>query len=93
MSNEAMKTILNEYLAANPAADAELLSSFCTYAEKWFVESNVVGVGVTAEGVSLRLGDGTETQLFVAASTVFPETPAVCVTGTDVIGPPAQEVN
>lgn len=86
-----MKTILNSYLVANPAADQTLLLNFCAYAEKWFAESNIVGVGVAQDGVSLRLGDGRETQLFVVTATPFPQTQAVCVTGTDVTNLPPTE--
>lgn len=91
MADETMKMILSSYLVANPAADRDLLTNFCAYAEKWFADSNIIGVGVAQDGVSLRLGDGTETQLFVVTTTPFPQTPAVCVTGTDIVNLPPTE--
>lgn len=91
MENALLKTILNEYLTAHPQANADTLSAFCAYADNWLVESNIVGVGMTADGVSLRLGNGTETCLFVATASPEILATSVCVTGTDVIAPAATD--
>jgi len=77
-----MSLILDKYLAAHPAADAQLLTDFCKYAQTWFVASNIVGVGVNCGGVALTLGDGTTTNLFVVAQSPAPPQDVVHITGT-----------
>lgn len=85
VKKELMKTILNDYTAAHPSVDSKLLESFCVYAEQWLATRGIVGVGLAAEGVMLRLNDGTEAQLFEAIATPFIPSGTVQVTGTESV--------
>lgn len=86
MTNDAMSIILDKYVAAHPTADKQLLADFCQFARTWFLESNVVGVGVNDGGIALRLGDGSATNLFSIAATPMPAPTAVHITGTAADG-------
>lgn len=85
MSKDLMHTVLQEYVSARPNADTALLSEFCAFVGDWFVKSNIIGVGMTPEGISLRLGDGTETRFSVTATVGAGVTDAIPVTGTTTI--------
>jgi hypothetical protein len=66
--NELLSQILSDYTAENPAAANDIIvSTFCRYFSAWLVEHPVIGVGVTANGVALRLADGRELLLSAGA--------------------------
>lgn len=88
--NEVLAQILDAYVAdVGPSPDIlAALTQFCGYADTWFSQNNVVGVGQSAEGVSLRFSDGQERVLFAAAATNIPDavTPAINITGSSAGG-------
>jgi hypothetical protein len=83
--NEILEKILDAYCNAFTALSDDQKTAcrhFCEYASEWLAESGVVGVGQTAEGVSLRFSDGQERLLFSAASTPMAPAGGVAVSIT-----------
>lgn len=66
--NELLTQILNDYIAENPGAATDIAAAFCRYFSAWLIEHPVIGVGVTANGVALRLADGRELLLSAGAA-------------------------
>lgn len=65
--SEILDAIREDYLVANPDADAAKVEKFCAYVVEWLAKTGIVGVGHTANGLALRLGDGSEKLLFSQA--------------------------
>lgn len=79
---ELLKKVLSDYCAQNEEQRFQegLLSAFCDYASKWLQENGVIGIGHTAEGLSLRMANGAEYMLFQPDSSVS-AAPPVSITG------------
>lgn len=80
--SELLNQILSDYIDANPAANKDPLENFCVYSAGWLIEHPVIGVGMTTNGMALRLADGRELA-FVGAEMSDPATvtPPVSITG------------
>lgn len=63
---ELLKKVLSDYCAQNEELKFQesILAHFCDYAAEWFKTHGVIGLGHTAEGMALRLTDGSEYALF-----------------------------
>jgi hypothetical protein len=81
--SELLNQILSDYVVANPAADKDPLENFCVYIAGWLIDHPVIGVGMTTNGMALRLADGREMALVVGPEMSNPETvtPPVSITG------------
>lgn len=79
---DLLKKVLTDYCAQNEEYRFQegLLAAFCDYAAKWLRENGVIGIGHTAEGLSLRMANGAEYMLFQPESSVN-VTPPVSITG------------
>lgn len=63
--SELLKEILNDYCAQDEHKFEEaVLQNFCDYAAEWLAKRGIIGMGHTAEGLALRLSDGSERVLF-----------------------------
>lgn len=58
--SELVEEIREDYLKANPAIAVGHIDDFCVFATKWLAEKPIVGVGMSASGMALRLADGRE---------------------------------
>lgn len=83
----AKSVILDEILADYCAKSDEhkfqegILRSFCDFAADWLASKGIIGMGHTAEGLALRLADGSERILFSTDLAAPVQTPAYPVTG------------
>lgn len=71
---DLLKKVASDYCAQNEDLKFQegIIDSFCNYAADWFRRNGVIGVGHTAEGLSIRMADGAEYILFEPeASSVF----------------------
>ncbi len=80
---ELLKKVLSDYCATNEELRFQeaMLAQFCDYAAEWIRTKGLIGVGQTAEGLSIRFADGQEYVLFQPAAGLI-NGPAVSVTGT-----------
>ena len=80
---ELLKKVLSDYCAQNEELRFHegILAQFCDYAADWFKTHGVIGLGHTAEGMALRLTDGSEYALFNPAADTG-ALPPVSITGT-----------
>lgn len=58
-----------------------MLRAFCDFAADWLASKGIIGMGHTAEGLALRLADGSERILFSSELLSPTTTPAYQVTG------------
>jgi hypothetical protein len=88
--NKMFAKILSDYLAQNKTNDktAAQLKKFCDYASNWFVNTGLIGLGHTTNGMSLRFANGDEYILMASAPAVDvqAEMPAFAVTGNNAGG-------
>lgn len=63
------------------AADAQAISAFCVYAEKWLQDSGIIGLGYAPTGMALRLKTGSEIPFFSSLPPELMPTAAVNITG------------
>jgi hypothetical protein len=75
--SELIEEIREAYLSANPDAAAATIDHFCEFVTRWLAEKPIVGVGMSASGMALRLADGTEIGLLTPAA--VPALPDVAV--------------
>lgn len=80
---ELLKKVLADYCAQGDDLKFQeaIVSAFCNYAANWFKEKGVIGVGHTADGLALRLADGSEYILF-SSDTDITNSASFSVTGT-----------
>lgn len=66
--NELLKQILDAYCDTRDLTSDQKAAcdSFYAYAAQWIADSGIVGVGQTADGISLRFKDGEERLFFTA---------------------------
>ena len=63
--SELLKEILTDYCAQEDNKFQEaILQQFCDFAADWLAKRGIIGMGHTAEGLALRLSDGSERILF-----------------------------
>jgi hypothetical protein len=72
--SELLNQILSDYIDANPAADKDPIENFCVYIAGWLADHPVIGVGMTTNGMALRLADGREMALVVSPEMSNPAT-------------------
>jgi hypothetical protein len=65
--NTVLSKILSDFSKENPNAAVDQLQTFCDYAENWFREQGVVGLGFTQDGMALRFSDAKELLFFSVA--------------------------
>ena len=63
-NSDLLEEIMRDYCEAYPETEKGALTHFCSYAADWFSTKGIVGLGHTAEGLALRLADGSEKLLF-----------------------------
>lgn len=76
--SEVLNSVLADFTAQKPELVNDQIKMFCDYAAQWLATNNVVGVGYTRTGLSLRFADGRELLL------VEPMTARVIQTTSDV---------
>jgi hypothetical protein len=76
--SELLDAIRDAFEIAQPSVDALAISAFCDFAADWLAKVGILGVGHTANGLALRLRDGSE-KLLVNIDTApdIADTPAV----------------
>jgi hypothetical protein len=85
--SEVLTQILSDYVKERPDLDKGPIENFCAYAGNWLCTRNIVGLGMTPEGMALRFGDGSEMTFFVRQQMpAIAVTPPVNVTGNAGIG-------
>ncbi len=86
--SELLNQILSDYITANPAADKNPLENFCVYIAGWLLDHPAIGVGMTTNGMALRLADGREFSLVVTPemSNPYSVTAPVSITGNSGSG-------
>ena len=62
--SDLLTEIMRDYFAVYPETSKDGISHFCSFAADWFNNKGVIGLGHTAEGLALRLADGSEKLLF-----------------------------
>jgi len=81
--SEVLNNILDDFTAKKPELVSTELKAFCDYAATWLATNNIVGVGHTQNGLSLRFSDGRELILFEPAEEVLIQLPGdVSITGS-----------
>lgn len=96
--SELLDEIREAYLVAHPDIAVGPIDDFCAYVVDWLSKTGVVGVGHTANGLALRLGDGSEKLLFNQEPVqLSADTPAIQLASSGVsarqgIGGDAQSV-
>lgn len=79
--NTVLNKILDDYAAKRGDANIDAVREFCDYAESWFRESGVVGLGFTADGMALRFSDAQELLFFSPALYSFDVGAGVQISG------------
>lgn len=83
LKSEVLKKILADFTNNDPALESTELRAFCEYADTWLATRGIIGVGQTAEGLSLRFASGEELSLF---SSVFDFPIEVPAGGVNITG-------
>lgn len=76
--SELLDAIREDFLATGPDLGRGAIDEFCSFAADWLAKAGILGVGHTANGLALRMRDGSE-KLLVAIDTEpsVADTPAV----------------
>lgn len=81
--NTVLTKILADFLAAHGESNIDALREFCDYAEDWFRDAGVVGLGFTADGMALRFSDAQELLFFSPALYSFDVGAGVQISGNN----------
>jgi|LakMenEpi03Aug12_release.lakeMendotaPanAssembly.Ray.scaffolds.fasta_scaffold1490118_1 hypothetical protein len=76
--SELLDAIRDAFEIAQPSVDALAISAFCDFAADWLARAGILGVGHTANGLALRMRDGSEKLLVnLELEPTVADTPAV----------------
>ena len=64
--NTVLTQILNDFTNSQPETASECVTAFCAFADTWLSSRGIIGVGQTAQGLSLRCADGSELLFFTS---------------------------
>ena len=64
--NTVLTQILNDFTNSQPETASECVTAFCAFADTWLSSRGIIGVGQTAQGLSLRCADGGELLFFTS---------------------------
>jgi hypothetical protein len=82
-ASEVLNNILDDFTSKKPELVSNELKAFCDYAAMWLATNNIVGVGHTQNGLSLRFSDGRELVLFEPVEEMIIQVPGdVGITGS-----------
>lgn len=78
VKSELLDAIREDFLTAHPDSGQSDVAMFCAFAADWLANAGILGVGHTANGLALRMRDGSE-KLLVTLETALDaaDTPAV----------------
>ena len=75
--SELVDQIREDYLAANQDLAVGPVDAFCAFMVSWLSNKPIVGIGMSAGGMALRMADGQEVGLITPDETPAPPSVAV----------------
>lgn len=78
--NALLDEIRKAFIALEGSTSDDILREFCAFGNSWLQKNNVVGVGQTVDGFSIRLADGAEYLLTAAPASAETDS-AVSISG------------